>query len=72
MKKSIIITTSIAVFGMSGLAVAKPGGHKGKEHFKAMLEKYDADGDGELSDDEKKAAKKSVDTENEGQNRHRW
>jgi len=75
MKKSIIITTSIAVFGMSGLAVAKPGGHKGKEHFKALLEKYDEDGDGELSDDEKKAAKEAwiqkmkdkIDTDGDGE-----
>ena len=73
MKKSVIITTSIAVFGMSGFAMAKPG--KGEGFRKAMLEKYDEDGDGQLSDEEKKAAreawvgkmKEKIDTDGDGE-----
>ena len=58
MNKSLIITMSLALFGFTGFAMAEPEGER-SDFRKKMMEKFDADKDGELSDDERKAAREA-------------
>ncbi len=60
MKKSLIITMSFALFGFAGLATAQEKGEKGCDHRAKMLEKFDTNKDGELSEEEKKAFREKM------------
>ena len=63
MKRSLITTLAVAsLIGLGAGGIALADGHKGKHGKKGkmhseMLEKFDADGDGKLSETEREAAR---------------
>lgn len=60
------LTFAIAALAIPSLAFAEDGEEKGKkgkhckEHREAILEKFDADGDGKLSEEERETAKAAM------------
>jgi hypothetical protein len=62
MKKLGMIAGLVGILGAGVVGVAVAGGGKGRgmHHKKAMMEKFDADKDGKLDDDEKAALKAAM------------